>query len=270
MPLMNVGDAEIAYELYDFTEPWTSGRAPVLLLHGLGGDRVTWLYQVREFCREFPVITVDLRGHGLSSKAERDFTIAEMARDVARLLREVGIERVHAVGLSMGGMVAQQLAVDHPHAVASLVLVDTACGIPAQFAAAARTALELIENNTMATVATARITAAFSDAVDPVVRNYFIDRVARNDKASYDRAARATYGFDVRSRLGEIRVPTLVVVGAEDRTLPPPLSEELAACIEGAQLVRIDGAAHLSNVEQPQEFNRSVLEFLRSASQLFR
>lgn len=266
MPSMKVGEVDLAYELYDFTEPWRSGRAPVLFLHGLGGDRITWLYQAREFCREFPVVTVDLRGHGASSRVGGDFTIAEMARDVARLLRQLGVERVHTVGLSMGGMVAQQLALDHPHAVASLVLVDTACGIPAELDEAAKAALQFIEDNTMATVAATRITAAFSDAVDDTIRKYFIDRVARNDKTSYERAARATYAFDVRNRLGEIAVPALVVVGMQDRTLPPPLSEELAQRIRGARLVRIEGGAHLSNIERPDEFNRAVLEFLRGAS----
>ena len=185
-----------------------------------------------------------------------------MALDLARLLRTLGVERAHVVGCSLGGMVAQQLALDHPLAVASLVLVDTLCGAPPGFESITRTALQFIEENDMPTVAQARITNAFSEGVDPVLRDYFIDRVACNDKVAYVRAAHAAYGFSVGSRLGEIAVPTLVVVGEQDRVTPPPLSEELAARIAGTRLVRIAGAGHISNVERPQEFNRVVLDFL--------
>ena len=116
----------------------------------------------------------------------------------------------------------------------------------------------------MAAVAQARITNAFSDAVDPVLRGYLIDRVAQNDKAAYVRAARAAFGFSVGDRLAEITAPTLVVSGDQDRVTPPPLSDDLAARIPGARAARIGGAGHISNIERPQEFNRIVLEFLES------
>ena len=262
MPHVRVGDIELYHELIDYTEPWKPAPAPVVFVHGLGGDHGMWLYQVPEFCNRFPVVTVDLRGHGESSKPERDFGIADMALDLARLFRVLGVERAHVVGCSLGGMVAQQLALDHPLAVASLVLVDTLCGAPPGFESVARSALQFIEENDMPTVAKTRITNAFSDTVDPPLRAYFIDRVARNHKASYVRAAHAAYGFSVGNRLAEIAVPTLVIVGEEDRVTPPPLSEDLAARITGARLLRIAGAGHISNVERPQAFNRAVLEFL--------
>src|SRR5262249_52406684 len=215
-----------------------------------------WLYQVPAFCARFPTIIVDLRGHGASGKPDEDFGIADIASDVIRLLRGLGVERAHLVGCSLGGMVVQQCALDFPLAVASLVLVDTVCGVPPEFEGMMRDALRFIEENDMATVARTRITNAFSDAVDPVMRDYLIDRVARNDKAAYVRAARAAFGFSVCARLGEIPAPTLVVVGEHDRVTPPPLSEDLAARIPGARLVRIAGAGHISNVERPSEFNR--------------
>ncbi len=164
-------------------------------------------------------------------------------------------------------MVAQQFALDYPLATASLVLADTLCGTPAGFEDVMRDALRFIETNSMAAVAKARITNAFSDAVDPVMRDYLIDRVAGNDKATYVRAARAAFGFSVRDRLAEIAVPTLVIVGDQDRVTPPMLSEEIAARIRGACLERIAGAGHISNIERPQEFNRAVLDFLRSFSE---
>jgi pimeloyl-ACP methyl ester carboxylesterase len=264
MPHATVGDIDLFYELTDYTEPWKAGAAPVVFIHGLGGDHRMWLYQVPVFCRHHPTITLDLRGHGQSTRPNADFTMADMARDVVRLLRALGVERAHLIGLSLGGMVVQQLALDYPLAGASLVLADTLCGTPAEFREVMRAALQFIETNSMATVAEARITNAFTDRVDPVMRGYFIDEVARNDKAAYVRAAHAAFGFAVCERLGEIRAPTLVVVGDEDRVTPPMLSETIASRIPGARLARIAGAGHISNIEYAGEFNRVVLEFLES------
>ena len=226
-----------------------------MLLHGLGTDRRVWLYQVPVLCSRVPTILVDLRGHGRSSAPQTDWTIADMARDVVRLLRYLGAERAHLVGLSMGGMVAQQFALDYPYATASLVLAGTVCGVAPETAGAA---LASIEGRSMADVAKARITAAFSDAVDPVMRLHLIEAVALNDKATYERAARAVFGFSVCDRLDEIKAPALVIAGDRERTLPLQDVHALAARIRGARLVRLPGAAHLSNMECPQEFNRAV------------
>jgi 3-oxoadipate enol-lactonase len=262
MPHARVGEVELYYELVDCTEPWHSGPPPIVLLHGLGTDRRIWLYQVPVFCTRAPVLSVDLRGHGRSSAPAGAWTVADMALDVVRLLRYLGVERAHLVGLSMGGMVAQQLALDYPYAVASVVLADTIAGIPSDGEAVAAEALRFIESHSMAEVAKTRITTAFTDAVDPVMRGHLIEAVALNDKAAYERAAHAAFEFSVRDRLAEIRVPALVVVGEGDRTFPLAWMEDLAAHIPGARLVRIPGAGHISTMERPQAFNRAVLEFL--------
>ncbi len=262
MPLQPVGDVSLYFELIDYTEPWKSGRAPVVLIHGLGGSHAMWLYQVPDFSQRFSVITLDLRGHGQSSLHQTPFTVADMARDIVRLLREQGVERAHVVGLSLGGMVAQQMAVDFPLAIASLVLADTFAAVPPEMRPAMDAALQFIDDNTMADIAKIRITAAFARAVDPVMRSHFIDQVATNDKPSYVQAARAALTFGVADRIAEIRVPTLVLVGEQDITTTPSLSEDIAARIPGAKFVRLADAAHLSNLDQPVEFNRTVLDFL--------
>jgi pimeloyl-ACP methyl ester carboxylesterase len=264
MPQQRVGDVDLFYQLVDYCEPWASDRTPVVFLHGLGGSHGMWLYQVPAFCGRFPVLAVDLRNHGASTKVYAEFTIADMATDVVRLLRVLGVGSAHVVGLSLGGMVALQLAIDHPSAVNGLVLADTLAGAPPGFEQIGREALALIEKGSMAEVAKARITNAFSPEVDPNVRDYFIDQVAQNDKAAYVRAARAAFQFNARDRLRDVKARTLVVVGEEDATTPPTLSEELAAGIEGARLVRLAGAGHISNVERSQEFNAAVFEFLGS------
>jgi 3-oxoadipate enol-lactonase len=179
-----------------------------------------------------------------------------------RLLRHLGAERAHLVGLSMGGMVAQQFALDYPYATASLVLADTIAGVPPDGQAMAREALREIEEQPMRTVAETRITRAFSDAVDPAMLRHFIEMVALNDKDHYVRAARALFAYSSRARLEEISAPTLVVMGEADRTFPPTWIEELATRIRGARLTRIAGAGHIVNLERPREFNRAVMEFL--------
>ncbi|MFN8643181.1 MAG: alpha/beta fold hydrolase [Candidatus Binatia bacterium] len=126
----------------------------------------------------------------------------------------------------------------------------------------ARDALAFIEGQAMRVVAETRITTAFSDAVDPVMRGHLIEQVALNDQAAYVRAARAAYAFDVQERLGEIAAPTLVLVGEADRTFPMAWMEAVAERIRGARLVRLAGAGHISNMERPQQFNRAVLDFL--------
>jgi len=262
MPHVRVGDVELYHELIDCTEPWHSGPPPIVFLHGLGTDRRIWLYQVPAFCARAPVLLVDLRGHGRSSAPAGEWTIGDLARDVVRLLRHLGAERAHLVGLSLGGMVAQQLALDYPYAAASLVLVDTVCGIPADGRAIAVEALRFIETHSMAEVAKTRITTAFTDAVDPVMCRHLIEAVALSDKSAYERAARAAFGFSTCDRLEEIAAPTLVVVGDGDRTFPLAWMERPAALIRGARLARIAGAGHISNMERPHEFNRVVLEFL--------
>lgn len=262
MPIQRVGDVDLFHEIVDYCEPWSHESTAVVFLHGLGGSHEMWLYQVPAFCSQFPVINVDLRNHGESSKIDADFSIADMATDVVRLLRVLGVSNTHVVGLSLGGMVALQMALDHPSVVSGLVLADTLAASPAGMESVGREAMEFIEKNTMAEIARVRITRAFSPNVDPAKRDYMIEKVAKNDKAAYLRAARAGFSFNQRDRLRDVKKPTLVVIGDEDATTPPFLSEELAAGIPGAELHRIAGAGHISNIEKPDEFNRAVIDFL--------
>ncbi len=263
MPHVDVsGGIRLYYELYDFTPPWKAGPSPVVFLHGLGGDRRMWLFQVPAFSGSYPTVLVDLRGHGLSSAASEDFTMEDMARDVIRLTRHLGIERAHFVGLSMGGLVAQQVAFDFPLVVASLVLADTFGKLPEAAREMARAAFERMQQQSMAEIARERITTALSDAVDFATREYLIEQVAKNDRTAYLRAARATFQFDPGDRLGLVRCPTLVLVGREDRVVPVPVAEMLAESIPGAKLTVIERAGHISNVENPAAFNDAVLGFL--------
>jgi pimeloyl-ACP methyl ester carboxylesterase len=153
---------------------------------------------------------------------------------------------------------------DFPPVVASLVLCDTFAAIPAELQSTMHAALQFIEQHSMADVAKTRITQAFSEHVNPALRAYWIDEVAHNDKSAYERAARAALSFSIGERLADVQAPALVLVGEEDRVTPPFLSEDLAKRIRAARLVRLPHAGHISNAEQPADFNRAVREFLDS------
>lgn len=262
MPRARVADVDLHYELTDFTEPWRPGQPPVVLLHGLGGSGRMWLYQVPVLAATFPVLAVDLRGHGQSSRPAGDWTIADMARDVVRLLRSLGAEKAHLVGLSLGAAVALQFALDYPYAASSLVLAGCSAGMPPGTEDMTAEALCFIADNPMSAVAARRVADALSDGVEPALRVHLIDQVARTDHASYIRAARALTRFAAGARLREIAVPALVVAGERDRVTPPELAEKVAGGIPGARLVRIEGAGHLANLERPASFNRALFDFL--------
>lgn len=262
MPHVRVGDVNLHFELIDCTEPWRSGHPPAVLLHALGTDRRIWLYQVPAFCGRVPTLLVDLRGHGQSRAPAGDWSIADMALDVVRLLRHLGIEKAHVVGVSLGGMVAQQIALDYPYATASLVLASTISGGAANGAPLEDEVLAFATAHSMREIAEARVPAAFSESVNAVMRGHLIEQMALLDKDAYLCAARAVRAFDVTSRLGEIASPTLVAVGEADRLVPLSSMEDLATRIGGARLVRLPGAGHLGNMERPREFNQAVLDFL--------
>lgn len=240
----------------------TGAGAPVVQIHGAGFGHFNFATATPILSKSFRCIDFDMRGYGQSERPFQRYDMEVWADDVAGLMDHLGLRSAHIHGTSMGGMVAQQFALDYPYATASLVLADTVAGLPAGAEAVVREQLRFIEDNPMHAVATARITNAFSDAVDPVMRGHMIEQVALLEKQHYLRAARAVFGFSVTARLAEIAAPTLVIAGEAERTLPLPLIEDLAARIRGARLVRIPGAGHISNLERPQEFNRAVLEFL--------
>ena len=257
MPLLQNGPALCHYRVHGYDD-----RPALFLSHSLGQDHGMWDLQAEWFTPHFRVIRYDTRGHGASGAPAGDYSVQDLGEDAIRLADALGIDRFAFCGLSLGGMIAQQLALDYPAATASLVLADTVCGVPPGAEAIAGEALRFIETHSMAEVAKTRITTAFTDAVDPVMRLHMIEAVALNDKDAYERSARAAFKFSARQRLQDIAVPTLVVVGEGDRTFPLEWMEELATRIRGARLVRLAGAGHISSMERPREFNDALLGFL--------
>jgi 3-oxoadipate enol-lactonase len=249
------------------------GEGPALVLvMGIGYDSSLWtLAQVPALSTQFRVVLVDNRDAGRSSKASHSYSIADMADDLVGLLDALGIQRTHLMGLSMGGMIAQEFALRYPDRLDRLVLAGTA-------AAPGRSAVDPIRiwNWVKANDATGKVFGGQQLA------SLFSTAFLRNHEAvqdttallgsnpypmspeAYGRQAEAYLQFDALSRLGAITAPTLVVVGEQDLLTPPWIAREVADAIPGARfkVIRGDGSSHVVPIERPDDFNRLVSDFL--------
>lgn len=261
MPTMPVNDINLYYE--------ANGEGqPLVFIHGLGSSGRDWELQVTEFSRRYKVITVDLRGHGRSDKPAGPYSMAMFAADTAGLLKALGVESAHVVGLSLGGGVAFQLAVDAPALVKTLVIVNSApemimrtfkdrLAIWQRFAI-----VRLMGLPRMAEVLGKRL---FPKTEHASLRATFAERFAQTDQRAYLDTMRALVGWSVTPRLGAIQCPTLVIAADQDYT-PVTLKEAYVAKITNAQLAVISDSHHATPVEQPQKFNAALREFLSKHS----
>lgn len=261
--LARVRDIEMAYE-----ETGGSGAA-LVLLHGFPLDRSMWREQTESLGGEFHIVAPDLRGLGETPLGDEEVSIEGMAEDVAALLDELNLGRVVLGGLSMGGYVAFEFLRKFPKRVRALVLADTRPQADTEEGRRAREAnARRALKDGMAPIVESMLTKVFS-AGTRERGGEVIERVrAMMLGASPEGAAAALRAMAARrdqtDLLSSINVPTLIVVGSEDAVTPPADAEAMRAKIEGSRLVVVEGAGHLSNVEQPEDFNHALVEFLRA------
>jgi 3-oxoadipate enol-lactonase len=238
--------------------PWLT------FIHQLGGDLSVWDQLAGYFRDDYTVLRYDVRGHGRTGVASQPFAVGDLAGDLAALLDALGAPTSHVVGMSMGGMIAQQFALDHPARVDSLTLADSSPGSGPearstwdQRAHAARSdGVAALTPATLSRWLTPDFVAAHPEAVEPI-REVF----AQTLPEGYAMACEALREFDVRSKLGSIRCPTLVVAGRHDTGTPPATSRLIADAIDGAQFELLD-AAHLAPIEQSHRFAALLETFL--------
>jgi len=243
---------------------------PLVLLMGWGGDHTAWALQVAAFSAEFRCISPDNRGAGRSDQPDAPYAIRLMADDTVGLLDALGIDRSHVAGLSMGGMIAQEMAVNYPGRVrtlqlhATLARVDPFLRAVGQSLLQARAALgrEEYVRLLLTWVLSPRTYAEHADNVEMMVR-IMVDHPYPASLAGLTRQAEACWAHDTLERLGQIRCPTLITVGVDDIFVPPRFSQELHARIPGAELRVIEGGGHGYLWEQAPAFNDSCLQFLR-------
>lgn len=238
--------------------------APVLvLLCSIGTTIDMWVPQRRELAGEFRVISIDTRGHGGSPVPDGPYAVTDLAGDVLATLDDLGIARATFAGVSLGGAVAQRIALDAPERVAALVLISTSSrfGEPAQWHDRAATVraggTEAIADATMGRWFAEAFRATQPERV-ATMRAMFTG----TPREGYAGCCEALGGWDSRDLLGGIDAPTLVLVGTEDPATPPSHAQVLAGGIPGARLEIVDEAAHLVSLEHPE----IVTPWIRSTS----
>jgi pimeloyl-ACP methyl ester carboxylesterase len=265
MPFATVNKIQVHYEIYGAGDP-------VLMINGLSAPGINWLYQVRDLSQHFQLITFDNRGVGESALPPAEvYPIALMAEDAARLLQHLGIRRAHVVGASMGGAIAQELALRHPDLVRSLVLACTWAKGDGRFVHTVESWVRLSRRLTLE--------ERFRDVLFPMVYSpAFFERPGALKEVvmsvlaypfpttpeAMERQARgllAWNGSRVKD-LKRIKAPTLVLVGRDDILTPPAFARTLARLIPKGKLKIVPGG-HGFFIEEAKAFNRAVLAFLR-------
>lgn len=256
MPKIAIGDVQVHYHVYGEGEP-------VLLIAGLASDLYTWKKALPQLEKRHKVIVFDNRGSGLTESSAATFTISTLSDDAAALLRALDIKKTHVVGWSMGGNVAQELALRHPKMVGTLVLMSTYMKIPER----SRFALDVLihsvregasmETFMMMMQAWCSTQAAFEGRRASWNKGATGDHLVSIE--GFARQKTALDGFDTRSRARDITFPTLVIHGTEDIMVPPQFGQELASQISGSALLRVAGAGHFLPASG---WTGPVLEFL--------
>ena len=236
-----------------------SGASAILFLHGVGSDKSVWAPQLEHFGRGRRAVAFDYPGYGDSSPAADGTSRDDYAAAIFAAMDVLGIERALICGLSLGGVVAIAMHAEAPERCRSLIIADSFAVHPD-----GRTIYDrsIAASADLRALAEARVDVLIAQPADPGVRSEVVATMARIDPAAYRIGAEAVWLADQRERARNIRVPTLVVCGSEDKVTPPELSLELVDLIPGARYAEIPGAGHLSNLEKPHEFNRLVAEFI--------
>ena len=243
-----------------YTETGGAEATPIVFLHGVGSDKSVWRPQLAFFGQSRRSVAFDYPGYGDSDPAPEGTTRDDYASAIISAMHELGMGRAHVCGLSLGGVIAIAMSDADPGRCASLILADTFAAHPDGEAIYER---GIAASDDLRAMAEARVDILLAQPADPAIRSEVIETMARIDPAGYRVGAEAVWLADQRERAHEIRVPTLVLCGTEDKITPPSLSRELTQLIPGARYEPVEGAGHISNLEKPDAFNTLVNAFIR-------
>jgi 3-oxoadipate enol-lactonase len=259
MPFLNVGDCVLHYQI-----DGAADKPALLFSNSLGSDLRIWDPLVPYLEKDFRLIRYDTRGHGLSEAAPPPYSASDLARDVVGLLDALQINAAVVCGLSVGGVIAQQLAVEYPDRVRALVLCDTGARIGT--AASWEERIATVKANGLTVLATPSMerwfSAEFRRQNSVAVRGY-ANMVTRTAVDGYVGTCCALRDADLTKAVASIAKPTLVLCGDQDIATPPDMARELADIIPDARMFLIAGAGHISCVEQPAVMATQIMQFLR-------
>jgi pimeloyl-ACP methyl ester carboxylesterase len=262
MPIVNLETISLYYEEYGAGEP-------LLFLHGLGADGRSWEYQQETFAQQYRIILADVRGHGRSAKPSGPYSVPQFATDIFRLLDHLAIDSLHLVGLSMGGMIGFQMAVDQPERFKSLTVVNSG---PELVANGWKERWQIFQRrlvlniSSMEKIGTFIGERLFPEPHQEAYKKLFIQQMQENDPAAYKAATNALIGWSVRQRLNRIQCPVLVISGDMDYT-PVAKKEAYVREMPTARLQVIHNSRHPTPIDQPEAFNTAVLQFLQAVEQ---
>ncbi|HVM81390.1 MAG TPA: alpha/beta fold hydrolase [Stellaceae bacterium] len=252
---------------YDLTGPETG--PVVCFTHSLASDGGMWAEQMPSLLAAgFRVLRLDMRGHGGSDPVSGPYTMSQLAGDVATAIDALGLDRVHYIGLSIGGMIGQAFAIEHAAKAKSIMLCDTLPGtLPDAKAAWAPRIEAVTKANSLEPIANATMERWFTDAFKPrrpARWKEIRETVAATTPAGFLGCAAAILDFNFVPKLPALKVPSLVVCGAADPGTPPSENKRIAGLIPGARYEEIANARHFPNVEQADDFNRIMMGWLAS------
>ena len=257
MPTLLTNNIELHYEV-------TGQGQPLVFIHGLGSSTHDWEFQIPTFAEKYQVITFDLRGHGQSEKPEGPYTIPMFATDLAGLLAGLSIKSAHLVGISLGGAVAFQFALDYPNMVKTLTIVNSAPslgGTPEQARQEIERRIGIVQQYGMRAMGQNLSPNVFPEPEHAALRNAFVEHWAENDPKAYIESTRSMLGWDVTDRLNSIQCPTLIVASDQDYT-PVAVKEAYVKLLPNAQIEVIANAHHAVPIKRAQEFNSALMRFL--------
>jgi pimeloyl-ACP methyl ester carboxylesterase len=266
MPKIKLNNISMYYEIHG------QGKESIVFISGLGADHLQWGPTLRQFSNQYQVVLLDNRGAGQTDAPPGPYAIEQMAQDVVLLCSHLGIQTAHFVGSSMGGYIVQMLAYRHASLVKSAVLSNTAMTSHSPYNVFSKALIELLKANApLVTVIKASCAWLFSyqflsqpgrieELIELQLQNPFPMTLA-----GYEAQDAALNGFDSRSWVKEIKVPTLVMTADEDLVFNPRQVEALVQQIDGAQFYCFKTCGHLPHIECPEEFAKVVNKFLASS-----
>ena len=243
-------------------------NAPVVTMsHSLATDLSMWDPTVGALTGRFRVLRYETRGHGQTEAPKGAYTLDQLATDALAMLKALGIARTHWVGLSMGGMIGQTLALKAPEVFSSLSLCDTSSRMPVEarpqwqdrIKTAETQGMEPLVEPTLARWLTEPFRRSRKDVVDKVAT-----MIRTTPPAGYAGCCHAISALDLTDKISAIKMPTIAIVGEDDLGTPVAAHKVINEKIAGSKLVILKSAAHLSNMEQPEAFNKALTDFLTS------
>jgi 3-oxoadipate enol-lactonase len=254
-----IGDIDVFYTI-EGEGPWLT------MAHSLACNTTAWDAQATLLSKKFTVLRYDARGHGQTSSTPGPYTLDQLADDAYGLLSALGISQTHWMGISMGGMIGQTMALKYPTLFSSLMLIDTTSRRPDNAQAMWGARITLAKEQGMAGLLESTLerwfTAPFrqsnSSAIKPIA-----DGILATSVDGFCGCCAAIAQINTLDRLKEIQCPALVVVGEHDHGTPPAMAKQIHENLPNSEFVLIESAAHIANIEQPEVFNQAVLTFLQ-------